>query len=433
LLLCFTPFSRHHHSPSPFSFVFTFAHPHSPSLFSFVFSPSLTTHRAAPHLHLRSPLTIAAPHLRRSPLTETLKFFSLSKKNPSRCSLFQAVSPPLNLVQPPSPLLLLQRHRNLSLLLRCVASVPLPLFVPVPSPVLHCSLSLILLFKLFCQLENSFSNLTASARVYRLSWIPFTRAFDSHIPFVFQFNGNLSHNQQQQLEMIKEVSFSTEEVQSVDLIIDSYNSPLVEQNEERNQHFKDETFEVQNDPMETETSHFSVKFDSDNEPFEHRNQVLLPPFMQSVDEVCSIEKTEACPEAELLKETNLLCTLREYLTESLCLPVVEALQGTTMQQFQTPQNFRVRMQFSPLKSSAANLPRLLLQEKFLQERIKVGGKAGALGDFVTVSREKNKRGLRIQNEVCALHFSRNQLRSMGEAKNLLQYMFNSVADVRCSI
>ncbi|XLS80924.1 hypothetical protein HN51_046755 [Arachis hypogaea] len=283
------------------------------------------------------------------------------------------------------------------------------------------------------ELENSFSNLTASARVYRLSWIPFTRAFDSHIPFVFQFNGNLSHNQQQQLEMIKEVSFSTEEVQSVDLIIDSYNSPLVEQNEERNQHFKDETFEVQNDPMETETSHFSVKFDSDNEPFEHRNQVLLPPFMQSVDEVCSIEKTEACPEAELLEETNLLCTLREYLTESLCLPVVEALQGTTMQQFQTPQNFRVRMQFSPLKSSTANLPRPLLQEKFLQERIKVGGKAGALGDSVTVSREKNKRGLRIQNEVCALHFSRNQLRSMGEAKNLLQYMFNSVADVRCSI
>lgn len=29
-------------------------------------------------------------------------------------------------------------------------------------------------------------------------------------------------------------------------------------------------------------------------------------------------------------------------------------------------------------------------EKFLQERIKVGGKAGALGDSVTVAREKNK-------------------------------------------
>ncbi|XP_065868612.1 large ribosomal subunit protein eL22z-like [Euphorbia lathyris] len=29
-------------------------------------------------------------------------------------------------------------------------------------------------------------------------------------------------------------------------------------------------------------------------------------------------------------------------------------------------------------------------EKFLQERIKVGGKAGALGDSVTISREKSK-------------------------------------------
>ncbi|KAF5181086.1 60S ribosomal protein L22-2 [Thalictrum thalictroides] len=29
-------------------------------------------------------------------------------------------------------------------------------------------------------------------------------------------------------------------------------------------------------------------------------------------------------------------------------------------------------------------------EKFLQERIKVGGKAGALGDVVTIAREKNK-------------------------------------------
>lgn len=29
-------------------------------------------------------------------------------------------------------------------------------------------------------------------------------------------------------------------------------------------------------------------------------------------------------------------------------------------------------------------------EKFLQERIKVGGKAGALGDSVTITREKSK-------------------------------------------
>ena len=29
-------------------------------------------------------------------------------------------------------------------------------------------------------------------------------------------------------------------------------------------------------------------------------------------------------------------------------------------------------------------------EKFLQERIKVGGKAGALGDTVSITRDKNK-------------------------------------------
>ncbi|KAL6527605.1 60S ribosomal protein L22B [Orobanche minor] len=37
-----------------------------------------------------------------------------------------------------------------------------------------------------------------------------------------------------------------------------------------------------------------------------------------------------------------------------------------------------------------NIMETALFEKFLQERIKVGGKAGALGDSVAVTREKNK-------------------------------------------
>ncbi|XP_023772837.1 60S ribosomal protein L22-2 [Lactuca sativa] len=36
-------------------------------------------------------------------------------------------------------------------------------------------------------------------------------------------------------------------------------------------------------------------------------------------------------------------------------------------------------------------------EKFLQERIKVGGKAGNLGDSVTISREKNKISVTSDN------------------------------------
>ncbi|RYQ90929.1 hypothetical protein Ahy_B09g096856 isoform F [Arachis hypogaea] len=42
--------------------------------------------------------------------------------------------------------------------------------------------------------------------------------------------------------------------------------------------------------------------------------------------------------------------------------------------------------------------------------------------------EAKKRERVFTNRGC-----RNQLHSMGEAKNLLQYMFNLVADVRCSI
>ncbi|KAI8561685.1 hypothetical protein RHMOL_Rhmol04G0359500 [Rhododendron molle] len=44
-------------------------------------------------------------------------------------------------------------------------------------------------------------------------------------------------------------------------------------------------------------------------------------------------------------------------------------------------------------------------EKFLQERIKVGGKAGALGDSVTVSREKSK--LTVASDS---HFSKRYLK-----------------------
>uniref|UniRef100_A0A803MP35 Large ribosomal subunit protein eL22 n=1 Tax=Chenopodium quinoa TaxID=63459 RepID=A0A803MP35_CHEQI len=44
-------------------------------------------------------------------------------------------------------------------------------------------------------------------------------------------------------------------------------------------------------------------------------------------------------------------------------------------------------------------------EKFLQERIKVGGKAGALGDSVTVTREKNKITVVFFDILLFIHFS----------------------------
>ena len=44
-------------------------------------------------------------------------------------------------------------------------------------------------------------------------------------------------------------------------------------------------------------------------------------------------------------------------------------------------------------------------EKFLQERIKVGGKAGALGDSVTVTREKNKITVTSESTFSKRYFS----------------------------
>ncbi|KAL7178194.1 hypothetical protein ACSBR2_031361 [Camellia fascicularis] len=63
-------------------------------------------------------------------------------------------------------------------------------------------------------------------------------------------------------------------------------------------------------------------------------------------------------------------------------------------------------------------------EKFLQERIKVGGKAGAIGDSVTVSREKSKitvtsdspfskrTHLKKTQQICAFTFCSSSLYEM---------------------
>ncbi|CAG7878322.1 unnamed protein product [Brassica rapa] len=61
-------------------------------------------------------------------------------------------------------------------------------------------------------------------------------------------------------------------------------------------------------------------------------------------------------------------------------------------------------------------------EKFLQERIKVGGKAGALGDSVTITREKNKitkHNVRDWLRVIAANKDRNlyELRYFNIAEN----------------
>ncbi|XP_061346303.1 FHA domain-containing protein PS1-like [Gastrolobium bilobum] len=106
--------------------------------------------------------------------------------------------------------------------------------------------------------------------------------------------------------------------------------------EERKSQSKDETFGVLNGSFGTATSHFPTNSDSENKQSGCGFLGLSPPYVQSVDEVDNKPKIEACPEVEMPGETNLFCTLREYLTQNICLAVVEAVQGTKMEKFQGP-------------------------------------------------------------------------------------------------
>ncbi|QCE07987.1 nuclear inhibitor of protein phosphatase 1 [Vigna unguiculata] len=167
-----------------------------------------------------------------------------------------------------------------------------------------------------------------STRLYRLSWVPLT-----------QLNVFVPHQQQkedEQEEIIKdenlEYSLEQEIPEDEDVV-------SVCCDEESKSHSEDKGLGVING---TETSCFPTHSGDENIHCDRQISVLSPPHVLSppcaklVDELYYTEKIEACPKLEMPGETNLLCTFREYLTQSLCLPVVKAVQGTKMEQFQAP-------------------------------------------------------------------------------------------------
>ncbi|KAI5399948.1 FHA domain-containing protein PS1 [Lathyrus oleraceus] len=82
--------------------------------------------------------------------------------------------------------------------------------------------------------------------------------------------------------------------------------------------FNEETFDDENDSFGTETSC------CENELGESQICYLSPPYVQSVDEAQRTPIVEACPEVEVMGETNLLCTLKECFKHTLCKPVMGA-------------------------------------------------------------------------------------------------------------
>nr|KYP74739.1 Nuclear inhibitor of protein phosphatase 1 [Cajanus cajan] len=155
-----------------------------------------------------------------------------------------------------------------------------------------------------------------STRLYRLSWVPLTQVHgflpQPHDPIIKDENVELTV--EQEIPMAEEI---------VSLCCD----------EERKSHSGDEAFGVLNG---IETSSFLANSDGKNKPCDCEISVLSPPNVQSVQELCNTHNIEACPEVEMPGETNLFCTLTEYLTYNICLPVVEAVQGTNILQFQAP-------------------------------------------------------------------------------------------------
>ncbi|XP_047169926.1 uncharacterized protein LOC124838380 [Vigna umbellata] len=162
-----------------------------------------------------------------------------------------------------------------------------------------------------------------STRIYRLSWVTLT-----------QLNVFVPHQQQkegQQEEIIKdenlEYSVQREILEAEDVV-------SLCCDEESKSHSEDKGLGIING---TETSCFPAHYGGEIIHCDHQISVLSPPHVQSppyaksVDELDYTEKIEACPKVEMPGEPNLLCTLREYLTQNLCLPVVEAVQGTKVE------------------------------------------------------------------------------------------------------
>lgn len=100
-------------------------------------------------------------------------------------------------------------------------------------------------------------------------------------------------------------------------------------------------------PFETKTSNFHATSESEKPPYleivvdcNNTQSTLKSPekmFDFSVNlesQSCMEQEIEAYPEAEKPRESKILNTLKEHLTENICLSIVEAVQRTKIQQFQ---------------------------------------------------------------------------------------------------
>ncbi|KAF7820056.1 FHA domain-containing protein PS1 [Senna tora] len=241
--------------------------------------------------------------------------------------------------------------------------------------------------------EGDTLRIGGSSRVYRLHWIPISRAYDLENPFVSELGVAVQAEKREEDDAVpqeeKEIvlqnensySVHNEEVKSVDSTLESINCPdedlelIVKKEipsapsmpEDITSFYCDEEGNCpskgdhQEGNFGIETSNLHTDAEIEKKVCDIELQVPSPPHVESElgcdnlnasfhdpEEISTFsvnlgslfhveEEFKACPEVMVPRETNILSTLGEYLRESICFPVVEAVQGTTMQQFQDVQ------------------------------------------------------------------------------------------------
>ncbi|KAK7364599.1 hypothetical protein VNO80_13336 [Phaseolus coccineus] len=175
--------------------------------------------------------------------------------------------------------------------------------------------------------EGDTLRIGVSSRVYRLHWIPISRAYDLENPFVAQLDVVAEEDEEEEEEeeeedKMQKLNGCPAEME-MDSIVEDISSLFLDENMEltvgEEIHLAPWMLEERKSSSEEEAigipSDFGIS-DGENKLCDSESQVLSPPCVES-----------------LVQSHD---TLTENLSETLCLPTVEAVLQTKMLQFHTP-------------------------------------------------------------------------------------------------
>ncbi|XP_019449797.1 PREDICTED: FHA domain-containing protein PS1-like [Lupinus angustifolius] len=185
--------------------------------------------------------------------------------------------------------------------------------------------------------EGDTLRIGASSRVYRLHWIPISRAYDLENPFVSELDVILEpQNEEELVQNLNCCLDEMEEIQSEDSILECVKLLFFDENLEVTVEKEDGAFEVLMEPCGTETSHSPMTSDWENKLYDSLNQELTvkkeipsaPPLPEGIIHFCCEEEMKIQSKDEMLGvpsdpfgTENEMC---DSLNQVLPLPYVES-------------------------------------------------------------------------------------------------------------